>query len=234
MGRARRGLLVHLEFDRERSGPDGDWLAYVYLPNGRMLNAELIRVGLARPRDDGPEPTLRRSLRGGAPDSRARPPAGSALRRPPAGARPRLRVEFDPLPRPDPLRADRRLRDRSRRQLRRQGRVRGGRHGRESRPADRATLAPPAAGGHRDRRAGAPRTGTNSVVRKTPCAHRAARARPRSRPTMVRIASRCPLSLKPPVDVRDHGDGRTTTAIDRCSGLTVTCTTMPSRRCRLR
>src|SRR6185436_14291099 len=38
------GLLVHLEFDRERSGPDGDWLAYLYLPNGRMLNAELIRV----------------------------------------------------------------------------------------------------------------------------------------------------------------------------------------------
>jgi micrococcal nuclease len=45
-----RGLLVHLEFDRERSGADGDWLAYVYLPNGRMLNAELIRVGLAQPR----------------------------------------------------------------------------------------------------------------------------------------------------------------------------------------
>ena len=48
-----RGLLVHLEFDRERSGPEGDWLAYLYLPNGRMLNAELIRVGLARPRADG-------------------------------------------------------------------------------------------------------------------------------------------------------------------------------------
>jgi hypothetical protein len=46
------GLLIHLEFDRERSGPDGDWLAYLYLPNGRMLNAELIRVGLARPRVD--------------------------------------------------------------------------------------------------------------------------------------------------------------------------------------
>jgi hypothetical protein len=46
------GPLVHLEFDRERSGPDGDWLAYVYLPNGRMLNAELIRVGRARPRVD--------------------------------------------------------------------------------------------------------------------------------------------------------------------------------------
>jgi hypothetical protein len=45
-----RGHLVQLEFDRERSGSDGDWLAYVYLPSGRMLNAELIRVGLARPR----------------------------------------------------------------------------------------------------------------------------------------------------------------------------------------
>jgi hypothetical protein len=47
-----RGLLVRLEFDRERSGPEGDWLAYLYLPSGRMLNAELIRVGLARPRTD--------------------------------------------------------------------------------------------------------------------------------------------------------------------------------------
>ena len=44
------GLLVYLEFDRERAGPDGDWLAYLYLPNGRMLNAELIRLGLAEPR----------------------------------------------------------------------------------------------------------------------------------------------------------------------------------------
>jgi hypothetical protein len=41
---------LRLEFDRERYAPDGTWLAYVYLPNGRMLNAELIRVGLARPR----------------------------------------------------------------------------------------------------------------------------------------------------------------------------------------
>jgi hypothetical protein len=43
-------LVVRLEFDRERYAQDGTWLAYVYLPNGRMLNAELIRVGLARPR----------------------------------------------------------------------------------------------------------------------------------------------------------------------------------------
>ncbi len=46
------GLLIHLEFDRQRYAPDGDWLAYVYLPSGRMLNAELIRVGLARPRPE--------------------------------------------------------------------------------------------------------------------------------------------------------------------------------------
>jgi endonuclease YncB( thermonuclease family) len=47
-----RGLGVALEFDRQRYAPDGDWLAYVYLPSGRMLNVELIRVGLARPRVD--------------------------------------------------------------------------------------------------------------------------------------------------------------------------------------
>jgi nuclease-like protein len=47
-----RGLLVQLEFDRQRYDSDGDWLAYVYLPSGRMLNAELIRVGLARPRPE--------------------------------------------------------------------------------------------------------------------------------------------------------------------------------------
>jgi hypothetical protein len=49
-GSIERGLVLQLEFDRERYAPDGDWLAYVYLPSGRMLNAELIRVGLARPR----------------------------------------------------------------------------------------------------------------------------------------------------------------------------------------
>jgi micrococcal nuclease len=45
-----QGVQVHLEFDRKRYEPDGQWLAYLYLPNGRMLNAELIRAGLARPR----------------------------------------------------------------------------------------------------------------------------------------------------------------------------------------
>ncbi len=47
------GLVVYLEFDRQRYDPAGDWLAYVVMPNGRMLNAELIRLGLARPRADG-------------------------------------------------------------------------------------------------------------------------------------------------------------------------------------
>jgi hypothetical protein len=46
------GLMLQLEFDRQRYDPGGDWLAYVYLPSGRMLNAELIRAGLARPRPD--------------------------------------------------------------------------------------------------------------------------------------------------------------------------------------
>jgi hypothetical protein len=47
-----RGLLLQIEFDRQRYAAGGDWLAYVYLPNGRMLNAELIRVGAARPRPE--------------------------------------------------------------------------------------------------------------------------------------------------------------------------------------
>ena len=47
-----QGLLVHLEFDRKRYELDGQWLAYLYLPNGRMLNAELIRVGRAHPKSE--------------------------------------------------------------------------------------------------------------------------------------------------------------------------------------
>jgi len=50
--RLERGLVLYLEFDRQRYDTGGDWLAYVFLPNGRMLNAELIRLGLARPRPD--------------------------------------------------------------------------------------------------------------------------------------------------------------------------------------
>lgn len=48
-----RGTLVHLEFDRHRYDAEGNWLAYVFLPSGRMLNAELVRVGRARPRGGG-------------------------------------------------------------------------------------------------------------------------------------------------------------------------------------
>lgn len=47
------GLIVYLEFDRQRYDAEGNWLAYVFLPNGRMLNAELVRLGLARPVADG-------------------------------------------------------------------------------------------------------------------------------------------------------------------------------------
>jgi hypothetical protein len=46
------GIVVYLEFDRQRYDRAGDWLAYLFLPNGRMLNAELIRSGLARPRPE--------------------------------------------------------------------------------------------------------------------------------------------------------------------------------------
>ncbi|MGH7318623.1 MAG: hypothetical protein ACRELA_03205 [Candidatus Rokuibacteriota bacterium] len=47
------GTIVYLEFDRQRYDAQGNWLAYVFLPNHRMLNAELIRLGLARPLVDG-------------------------------------------------------------------------------------------------------------------------------------------------------------------------------------
>jgi hypothetical protein len=47
------GALVYLEFDRQRYDADGNWLAYVFLPSNRMLNAELVRTGLARPLADG-------------------------------------------------------------------------------------------------------------------------------------------------------------------------------------
>ena len=47
------GAIIYLEFDRQRYDADGNWLAYVFLPSGRMLNAELVRLGLARPVGDG-------------------------------------------------------------------------------------------------------------------------------------------------------------------------------------
>lgn len=49
--RLQRGAVLQLEFDRERE-TDSHWLAYVFLPSGRMLNAELVRLGLARPTVD--------------------------------------------------------------------------------------------------------------------------------------------------------------------------------------
>ncbi|MEI8012367.1 MAG: thermonuclease family protein [Candidatus Omnitrophota bacterium] len=41
------GRLVHLEFDTSRRDNDGNLLAYVILPDGRLLNAELVRMGYA-------------------------------------------------------------------------------------------------------------------------------------------------------------------------------------------
>ncbi len=43
------GSVLQLEYDREVEEGDRTLLAYVFLPSGRMLNAELIRLGLARP-----------------------------------------------------------------------------------------------------------------------------------------------------------------------------------------
>lgn len=42
------GKRVRLEFDVEKKDKYGRLLAYVYLPDGRMLNAEILREGYAR------------------------------------------------------------------------------------------------------------------------------------------------------------------------------------------
>jgi len=41
------GKPVRLEFDTQRRGDNGDILAYVILPDGRLLNAEVLRYGYA-------------------------------------------------------------------------------------------------------------------------------------------------------------------------------------------
>ena len=41
------GKPVHLEFDIQRRDNDGNILAYVILPDGRLLNAEILRYGYA-------------------------------------------------------------------------------------------------------------------------------------------------------------------------------------------
>lgn len=41
------GRMAHLEFDTQRRANDGSLLAYVILPDGRLLNAELVRAGYA-------------------------------------------------------------------------------------------------------------------------------------------------------------------------------------------
>ncbi|MBF0593918.1 MAG: thermonuclease family protein [Candidatus Omnitrophica bacterium] len=47
-----RGLVenkqVHIEFDAERRDEDGVLQAYVFLPDGKMLNEEAVRFGYAR------------------------------------------------------------------------------------------------------------------------------------------------------------------------------------------
>lgn len=45
----RKGSLVSLEFDAQQRDRYGRLLAYVYLPDGRMLNAEIIKNGFAMP-----------------------------------------------------------------------------------------------------------------------------------------------------------------------------------------
>jgi micrococcal nuclease len=46
--RAVRGRSLRLVYGLQKRDRHGRWLAYVYLPDGRMLNEELLRRGLAR------------------------------------------------------------------------------------------------------------------------------------------------------------------------------------------
>ena len=59
------GRRVRLELDRERLDPYGRTLAYLYLPDGRMLNVVLVRRGIAQvtiyPPNDRHEERLRRA-----------------------------------------------------------------------------------------------------------------------------------------------------------------------------
>ncbi len=43
-----QGAKLHLEYDLERYDQYNRLLAYIFLPDGRMLNMELVRRGLAR------------------------------------------------------------------------------------------------------------------------------------------------------------------------------------------
>jgi micrococcal nuclease len=43
-----RGQRLHLEYDRQRYDHYGRLLAYLFLPDGTFINAELVRQGLAR------------------------------------------------------------------------------------------------------------------------------------------------------------------------------------------
>ena len=43
-----RGLQLRLEYDQDRRDKYGRVLAYVFLPNGKLLNEELVALGYAR------------------------------------------------------------------------------------------------------------------------------------------------------------------------------------------
>ena len=47
VGLAPKGSEVGLEFDENPRDSDGRWLAYVYLPDGTMLNKRLVENGFA-------------------------------------------------------------------------------------------------------------------------------------------------------------------------------------------
>ena len=44
----KKGDMVAVVFDVQRRDKDGQLLGYVYLPDGRMLNEEIVRAGYAK------------------------------------------------------------------------------------------------------------------------------------------------------------------------------------------
>ncbi len=61
--RAKPGKSVWLELDRQTYDKSGNLLAYVFLPDGSMLNEELVRAGLAWPRKQAPNDRYDKRLR---------------------------------------------------------------------------------------------------------------------------------------------------------------------------
>ena len=61
-GLVKKGDTVTLEFDLQNRDIDGTLLAYIYLPDGRMLNEEILKAGYADIELDSPNMRYRERL----------------------------------------------------------------------------------------------------------------------------------------------------------------------------